>query len=177
MFYTYFLPGYSSYPQPKPESEENSLRRKEYNSEEGRISEKSIVMILMRLFLTNMTRLMMVSHDDWWGWTRVMYLRSHHFMLAGGYVGLGLGDIQPLMQVCTLCILYVNGRGFESIAGRWDGKAMLSTIHRSYATSLNPDYSGNQTHVDIQDIVRSDEHRAPRFVVRRIPGSEDHKER
>jgi hypothetical protein len=26
--------------------------------------------------------------------------------------------------------------------------------------ALNPDYSGNQTHVDIQDIVRSDEHRS-----------------
>jgi hypothetical protein len=125
---------------PKPESEENSYygARNIIVKKDG-ISEKSIVMILMRLFLTNMTRLMMVSHDDWVGMAdaALAYLRSHHFMLAGGYVGLGLGDIQSLMQVCTLCILYVNveSEDLESIAGRWDQGTAHVQFHVSYATS------------------------------------------
>jgi hypothetical protein len=65
------------------------------------ISEKSLVYILLRFFISNLTRLWMVSPANWkqLAEATLEYLRSDWPVLVGGFVGSGMGDLSSLLKV------------------------------------------------------------------------------
>jgi hypothetical protein len=65
------------------------------------LSEESSVVVLLRIFLSNMTRLWMVAREDWKGLASVCleFLRSEYSMLVGGFAGLVMGDFASLLLV------------------------------------------------------------------------------
>ncbi len=77
--------------------------RKVIERDDG-ISETSQVMIVLRIFISNMTRLWMVSPNDWKDMAEkaLEYVRAEYPILVGGFVGLTMGDFKSLLLVCTL---------------------------------------------------------------------------
>ena len=79
------------------------------------ISEGSLVVVLLRIFMSNMTRLWMVAPDGWKHMAEVCLesLRSECSVLVGGFAGLMMGDFASLLSVCEssnvsrMCVLLV----------------------------------------------------------------------
>jgi hypothetical protein len=63
-------------------------------------------MVMLRVFISNMTRIWMVSSVDWIDLASVAlnYLRSDYPILVGGFAGLAFGDFKSFLSVCSLSI-------------------------------------------------------------------------
>lgn len=70
------------------------------------LSEKSLVAVLYRIFISNMTRCWMVYRDKWLDMAEscLCFLRSTYPVLVGGHAGLAMGDFKSLLKVSTLFI-------------------------------------------------------------------------
>jgi hypothetical protein len=74
--------------------------KKEFKVKDG-LSEKSIILLLQRLIVTNFARLRFVSREGWkeMGSVALDYLRERHPILAGGYAGKLLGSFHEILKV------------------------------------------------------------------------------
>lgn len=65
------------------------------------ISEKSQIMILMRIFISHMTRIWFISPNNWIDLASISleYLRRKYPILVGGFAGAELGDMQTILAV------------------------------------------------------------------------------
>jgi hypothetical protein len=65
------------------------------------LSEKSVVLILMRIFISHTTRLWMISPGNWLNQASVAlkYLRENFPVLVGGFAGAWMGEFEYLLTV------------------------------------------------------------------------------